>query len=268
MYQNTSDKQSRIDNEPLLNRNSACVASIVASAAFAAEERRKSADCLALDSSFSNQPAAVHFQQCTVYPYRDSVPGIAREVVVNPDFSCGIMECNAIEQDCGEEPLLEVTKEKSSTDAATKLGQIKDASLSSEQKEPNQKNQLAIDHQMCKAVEKFEHLEEQTDKTDPESRGNFVGVENPVLEEVGSTASQSASSPAEMREGRLEEADLSCVKGNIQVSTSCSCVPMEVDAAEHSVAEVHISASKKWQAENGKASDLNSGACSVEVESL
>ncbi|OXB83878.1 UNVERIFIED_CONTAM: hypothetical protein H355_003090 [Colinus virginianus] len=43
---------------------------------------------------------------------------------------------------------------------------------------------------------------------------------------------------------------------------------MEVDTAEHSVAEVHISASKKWQAENGKASDLNSGACSVEVESL
>ncbi|OXB52865.1 hypothetical protein ASZ78_016605 [Callipepla squamata] len=61
---------------------------------------------------------------------------------------------------------------------------------------------------MCKAVEKFEHLEEQTDKTDPESPGNFVGVENPVLEEVGSTASQSASSPAEMREVVKENVNL------------------------------------------------------------
>ncbi|OXB60706.1 hypothetical protein ASZ78_006069 [Callipepla squamata] len=179
-----------------------------------------------------------------------------------------LMECNAIERGCGEKPLLEVTKENSLTDTATTLGQIKDASLFSEQKEPKQKNKLAIDSQMCKEAEKFEHLEEQTDKTDPESPGNIVGVEKPVLEKEGSTASQPASPPAEMREGRLEEADLSCVKGSIQVSASCSCVHMEVDTAEHSVAEVHISASKKWQAENGKASDLNSGACSVEVESL
>ncbi|OXB52171.1 UNVERIFIED_CONTAM: hypothetical protein H355_002205, partial [Colinus virginianus] len=179
-----------------------------------------------------------------------------------------LMECNAIEQGCGEKPLLEVTKENSLTDTTTTLGQIKDASLFSEQKEPKQKNKLAIDSQMCKEAEKLEHLEEQTDKTDPESPGNIVGVEKPVLEKEGSTASQPASPPVEMREGRLEEADLSCVKGSIQVSASCSCVHMEVDTAEHSVAEVHISASKKWQAENGKASDLNSGACSVEVESL
>ncbi|XP_031412533.1 regulatory solute carrier protein family 1 member 1 isoform X3 [Meleagris gallopavo] len=178
-----------------------------------------------------------------------------------------LMECNTIEQGCGEEPLLKVTKENSLTDSTTKLGQIKDASLPSELKEPKQKNKFAINHQMCKEPEKFEHLEKQTDKTDPEHPGNIGGVEKPVVEEEGRTASQPGSPPAEMREGRLEKADLSCVKGRIQ--TSCSCVHMEVDTTEHSVAEVHTSASKqKWQAENGRASDLNSDAYSMEVESL
>ncbi|XP_031463845.1 regulatory solute carrier protein family 1 member 1 isoform X1 [Phasianus colchicus] len=178
-----------------------------------------------------------------------------------------LMECNTIEQGCGEEPLLKMTKENSLTDSTTKLGQIKGASLPSELKEPKLKNELAINHQMCKEPEKFEHLEKQTDKTDPEHPGNIGGVEKPVMEEEGRTASQPESLPAEMREGRLEKADLSCVKGHIQ--TSCSCVHMELDTAEHSVAEVHISASKqKWQAKNGRASDLNSDASSVEVESL
>uniref|UniRef100_A0A8C9FMX3 Regulator of solute carriers 1 n=1 Tax=Pavo cristatus TaxID=9049 RepID=A0A8C9FMX3_PAVCR len=178
-----------------------------------------------------------------------------------------LMECNTIEQDCGEEPLLEVTKENSLTDSTTKLGQIKDASLPSELKEPKQKNELAINHQMCKEPEKFEHLEKQTDKTDPEHPGNIGGVEKPVVEEEGHIVSQPESPPAEMREGRLVKADLSCEKGHIQAS--CSCVHMEVDTAEHSVAEVHISASKqKWQAKNGRASDLSSDASSMEVESL
>ncbi|XP_052547666.1 regulatory solute carrier protein family 1 member 1 isoform X1 [Tympanuchus pallidicinctus] len=177
-----------------------------------------------------------------------------------------LMECNTIEQGCGEEPLLKVTKENSLTDSPTKLGQIEDASLPSELKEPKQKNEFAINHQMCKEPEKFEHLEKQTDKTDPEHPGNIGGVEKPAVEEEGHPASQPGSLPAEMREGRLEKADLSCVKGCIQ--TSCH-VHMEVDTTEHSVAEVHISASKqKWQAKNGRASDLNSDASSMEVESL
>lgn len=177
------------------------------------------------------------------------------------------MECNTIEQGCGEEPLLEVTKENSLTDSTTKLGQIKNASLPSELKEPKQKNKLTIKHQMYKEPEKFEHLEEQTDKTDLEHPGNIGGVEKPAVEEEGRTVSQPESPPAEMREGRLEKADLSCVKGHIQAS--CSCVHMEVDTAERSVAEVHISASKqKWQAKNGRALDLNSDASSMELESL
>lgn len=178
-----------------------------------------------------------------------------------------LMECNTIEQGCGEEPLLEVTKENSLTDSTTKLGQIKNASLPSELKEPKQKNKLTIKHQMYKEPEKFEHLEEQTDKTDLEHPGNIGGVEKPAVEEEGRTVSQPESPPAEMREGRLEKADLSCVKGHIQAS--CSCVHMEVDTAERSVAEVHISASKqKWQAKNGRALDLNSDASSMELESL
>ncbi|POI33011.1 hypothetical protein CIB84_003237 [Bambusicola thoracicus] len=178
-----------------------------------------------------------------------------------------LMKCNTAEQGCGEEPLLEVTKENSLTDSTTKLGQIKNASLPSELKEPKQKNKLAINHQMCKEPEKFEHLERQTDKTDPEHPGNVGGVEKPVVEEEGRTVSQPESPPAEMREGILEKADLFCVKGRIQAS--CSCVHMEVDTAECSVAEVHISASKQnWQAKNGRASDLNSDASSMELESL
>ena len=53
-----------------------------------------------------------------------------------------------------------MTKENSLTDSTTKLGQIKNASLPSELKEPKQKNKLTVKYQMYKEPEKFEHLEE------------------------------------------------------------------------------------------------------------
>ncbi|NXI65407.1 RSCA1 protein, partial [Anseranas semipalmata] len=180
-----------------------------------------------------------------------------------------LMECNAKEQGHGQEPPLEVTEENSLTDTAAKHEQSKDVSLSSEQEEQKQKNELATDHQLCKESEKFEQLEKQTDTTDPEPPCNLGGAENPVVEEEGRTASQPENPPAEMRGDGLEKADLPCMKGSIQMSASCSCMHMEVDVVEQSVAEVHSSASKqKWQAENGSVPDLNSDASSMEVESL
>lgn len=186
---------------------------------------------------------------------------LSQETLGETFLADSLMECNTTEQDCGEEPLLEVTKENSLSDSTDELGQIKDASLPSELKDRKQK--LAINHQMLTEPEKFEHLEKQTDKTDPEHPGKIGEVE-----EEGHTASQPEIPPAEMREGSLEKADLPCVKEH-NIQPSCSCVDMEVDTAEHSVAEVHISAIKqKWQVRNGRASDLNSGASSVEVESV
>ncbi|NXK46889.1 RSCA1 protein, partial [Chauna torquata] len=180
-----------------------------------------------------------------------------------------LMECNTKEQGHGQEPPLEVTKENSLTDTAAKHGQIKDVFLSSEQEEQKQKSELARDHQMCKEPEKFEHLEKETDTTDAEPPCSVGGVEKPVVEEEGHTASQPETPPAETRGDGLEKADLPCVKGNIQMSASCSCMHMEVDVVEQCVAEVHSSASKqKWQAENGGVSDLNSDASSMEVQSL
>lgn len=179
-----------------------------------------------------------------------------------------LMECNAKEHGCGQEPPLEVTKENSLTNTA-KHGQIEDVSLSSEQEEQKQKNKLAIGHQTCKESEKPEQLEKQIDTTDPEVPCKVGGVEKPVVEEEGHTASQPENPPAETRGDGLEKADLPCMKGSIQLSASCSCIHMEVDVVERSVAEVHSSASKqKQQPENGSVSDLNSDASSMEVESL
>lgn len=179
-----------------------------------------------------------------------------------------LMECNAKEQGCGQEPPLEVREENSLTDTA-KHGQIEDVSLSSEQEEQKQKNELAIDHQTCKESEKPEQLEKQIVTTDPELSCNVGGVEKSVVEEEGHTASQPANPPAETRGDGLEKADLPCMKGSIQMSASCSCMHMEVDVVEQSVAEVYSSASKQKQPpENGSVSDLNSDASSMEVESL
>ncbi|NXU28420.1 RSCA1 protein, partial [Thalassarche chlororhynchos] len=176
-----------------------------------------------------------------------------------------LKECNAKEQDSSQEHPLEVTKENSLADTAAKHGQNKDVCLSSEQE---QKHELSIDHQMCKEPEK-EHLEEQNETTDPEPPCPVGGVEKPDVEE----ANQPKNPPMETRGDGLEKAGLSCAKGSIQMSASCSYMHteafMEVDVAEQSVAEVHSSASEqKRQAENRSVSDLNSDAFSMEVESL
>ncbi|XP_035757705.1 protein DDI1 homolog 2 isoform X2 [Egretta garzetta] len=174
-----------------------------------------------------------------------------------------LKEHNAKEQDRGQEHPLEVTKENSSADAAAK--QNREVCLFSEQE---QKHKLPIDHQTCKEPEK-EHLEEQTETSDPEPPCHVGGVEKPVVEE----ASQPENLPMEMKGDRQEKAGLPCAKGSIRVSASCSCTHtesfMEVDAVEQSVAEAHSSASEqKQQAENRSVSDLNSDAFSMEVESL
>ncbi|NXE14829.1 RSCA1 protein, partial [Lophotis ruficrista] len=173
-------------------------------------------------------------------------------------------ECNAKEQDHGPEHPLEVTKENSLADTAAEHGQNKDTCLSSEQE---QKHELPIEHQMCKEPEK-EHLEKQTETTDPEPPCHVGGVEKPIMEE----ASQPENPPAETRD-ELEKADLSCVKGSIQMSASRSDTHaeafMEIDVVEQSVAAAQSSASEQQQqAENRSVSDLNSGTFSMEVESL
>lgn len=164
-----------------------------------------------------------------------------------------LKECNTKEQDHRQEHPLEVTKENNLADA--EHGQNKDTSLSSEQE---QKHELPIDHQTCKEPEK-EHLEKQTETTDPEA---------PVVEEAGQP-----ERPAETRGDGLEETGLSCVKGSIQTSASRSCLHaetfMEIDVVEQSVAGVRGSASEqKQQAENRSVSDPNSDVSSMEVESL
>ncbi|NXO59826.1 RSCA1 protein, partial [Aramus guarauna] len=176
-----------------------------------------------------------------------------------------LKECNAKEQDRGQEHPLEVTKENSLAGAAAKHGQNKDVCLSSEQE---QKHELPIDHQMCKEPEK-EHLEKQTETTDPELPCLVGGVEKPVVEE----ASQLENPPTETRGDGLEKAGLSSAKGNIRMSASCSRMHveafMEIDVVEQSVAEVHSSTSEqKQQVENRSVSDLNSDTVSMEVESL
>ncbi|NXI99646.1 RSCA1 protein, partial [Psophia crepitans] len=176
-----------------------------------------------------------------------------------------LKECNAKEQDHGQEPPLEVTKENSLADPAAEHGQNKDVCLSAEQE---QKREFPVDHQTCKEPAK-EHLEKQTETTDPEPACHAGGVEKPVVEE----ASQPGDPPVEMRGDGLEKAGLSCAKGSIRMSASCSRVHaeafMEIDVVEQSVAEAHSSASEqKQQAENRSVSDLSSDAISMEVESL
>ncbi|KFV19508.1 Regulatory solute carrier protein family 1 member 1 [Tauraco erythrolophus] len=176
-----------------------------------------------------------------------------------------LKECNAEEQDRGQEHPLEVTKEKSLADAAAKHGRNKDMCVSSEQE---QKHELPKDHQTCKEQEK-EHLEKQTETTDPGPPCPVGGIEKPIVEE----ASQPENPPTETRGDGQEKAGLSCVKGNIQMSASHSCrrmeAFMEIDVMEQSAAEAHSSASEqKRQAESRSVSDLNSDTFSMEVESL
>ncbi|NWZ69300.1 RSCA1 protein, partial [Acrocephalus arundinaceus] len=179
-------------------------------------------------------------------------------------FSADILkECNAKGEDHGQEHPLEVTK-INLADTAAKQRQDKDVCLSSEQE---QKHELPTDHQMCKEPEK-EHLEEQTETTDPEPPCCVGGVEKPAVAEV----KQPENPSMEMRDG-LERAGFSCVKGGIQLSASCSHVhmeaSMEIDAVEQAAAEAESSARRqKQQTKNRCIPNLNSEAFSMEMELL
>ncbi|KFU88199.1 Regulatory solute carrier protein family 1 member 1 [Chaetura pelagica] len=173
-----------------------------------------------------------------------------------------LKECNTEELDYGQEHPLEVTKDKSLADTVAKDGQKKAVCLSPQQE---QKHELPIGHQMCKEPEK-KHLEKQTETADPEAPRHVGEVEKPVSEE----SSQPENPPTETTGDGQEKASLSCVKGHIQMSASCSWMQteasMEVDIVEQSVAEAH--GEQKKQAESKSVPDLNSETFSMEVESL
>ncbi|OWK53270.1 protein DDI1 homolog 2 isoform X1 [Lonchura striata] len=208
-------------------------------------------------SSLANNDPSPHTGDGTC-----SNPACLSQKTLTETFSADILkECNAKEQDHGQEHPLEVTKVHLD-DTATK--QDKDVCLSSKQE---QKHELPTDHRMCKEPEK-EHLEEQTETTDPEPPCCVDGVEKPAVAE----AKQPENPPMEMRDG-LERAGLSCVKGSIQLSASCSHVhmeaTMEIDAEEQAAAEAQSSArQQKQQTENRHISNPNSDAFSMEVELL
>ncbi|NWV17641.1 RSCA1 protein, partial [Origma solitaria] len=192
-----------------------------------------------------------------------SNPACLSQKTLKETFIADVLkECNAKGQNHGQEHPLEVTKVKLA-DTAAKHGQDKNVCLSSEQE---QKHELPTDHRTCKEPEN-KHLE-QTETTDPEPPCYAGGVEKPAVAE----AKQPENPPMEMRDG-LEGAGLSCVKGSIQLSASCSHVhveaSMETDAVEQAAAEVQSSArEQKQQTENRYISNLNSDAFSMEVELL
>ncbi|NXV03342.1 RSCA1 protein, partial [Cettia cetti] len=208
-------------------------------------------------SSLANNDPSLHTGDGTC-----SSPACLSQKTLKETFSADILkECSAKGQDHGQEHPLEVTK-ANLADTAAKHRQDKDVCLSSEQE---QKHGLPTDHQMCKEPEK-EHLEEQTETTDPEPSCCVVRVEKPAVAE----AKQRENPPMERRD-RLERTGLSCVKGSIQLSASCSHVhmeaSMEIDAVEQAAAEAQSSArQQKQQTENRRISNLNSEAFSMEVE--
>lgn len=210
-------------------------------------------------SSLANNDPSPHTGDGT-----SSNPACLSQKTLKETFSADILkECNAEGQDHGQEHPLEVTK-VNLADTAAKHRQDKDVCLSSEQE---QKHELPTDHRTCKGPEK-EHPEEQTETTDPEPPCCVGGVEKPAVAET----KQPENPPMEMRDG-LERAGLSCVKGSIQLSASCSHVhmeaSMEIDAVEQAAAEVQSSArEQQQQTEDRCISNLNSDAFSMEVELL
>lgn len=210
-------------------------------------------------SSLANNDPSLHTGDGTC-----PSPACLSQKTLKGTFSADILkECNAKGQDHGQEHPLEVTK-VNLADTAAKHRQDKDVCLSSEQE---QKHELPTDHWICKKTEK-EHLEEQTETTDPELPCCGGRVEKPAVAE----AKQRENPPMEMRNG-LERAGLSRVKESIQLSASCSHVhmeaSMEIDAGEQAAAEAQSSArQQKQQAENRRISNMNSEAFSVEVELL
>lgn len=206
-------------------------------------------------SSLANNDPSPHTGDGTC-----SSPACLSQKTLKETFSADILkECYAKGQDRGQEHPLKVTK-VNLADTAAKHRQDKDTCLSLEQE---QKHELPTDHQMFKEPER-EHPEDQIETTDSEPPCCVGGVEKPAVAE----AKQTENLPMEMREG-LEGAGLSCVKGSIQLSASCSHMhmeaSMETDAVEQAAA---ISARQQKQpTENRCISNLNSEA-SMEVELL
>ncbi|NXS96603.1 RSCA1 protein, partial [Jacana jacana] len=176
-----------------------------------------------------------------------------------------LKERKAEERERGQEHPLEATNRNSLADAATEHRQKTDLRPPSEQE---QNHELLIDHQTCKEPER-EHLEKQTETTDPEPPGHVGEVEELAVEE----ASQRADPPVETTGDGLEKAGLPCVKGSLQLSACCSSAHteafMEVDVVEEPAAEACSSASEQErQAESRSVSHLNLDAFSMEVELL
>ncbi|NWI53385.1 RSCA1 protein, partial [Calyptomena viridis] len=213
---------------------------------------------LSSSSSLANNDPCPHTGEGTC-----SNPACLSQKTLKETFVADILkECNAKEQDHGQDHPLEVTKDNLA-DTSAKHGQDKDVCLPLEQE---QKRELPVDHRMCKEPEK-EHLEEKTETTDPEPPCHVGGVEKHVVAE----ANQPENPPMETRGNGLETASLSCVEGSIQLSASCSCVhmeaSMEIDVAEQAAAGVQSSArEQKQQTEDRRVSDLNSDSFSMEVE--
>ncbi|NXM66588.1 RSCA1 protein, partial [Serilophus lunatus] len=175
-----------------------------------------------------------------------------------------LKECNAKGQDHDQEHPLEVTKDNLA-DSVAKHRQDKDVCLPSEQE---QKRELPVDNGTCKEPEN-EHLQEQTETTDPQPPCHVGEVEKRVVAE----ANRPEDPPMETRGNGLERAGLPCVKGSIQLSASCSSVhveaSMEIDVAEQAAAEVQRSVrEEKQQTEDRHVCNLNSDTFSMEVELL
>ncbi|NWT05746.1 RSCA1 protein, partial [Mionectes macconnelli] len=209
---------------------------------------------LSNSSSLANNPSP-HTGEGTC-----SNPACLSQKTLKETFIADILkECNAKGQDRSQEHPLEVTKDNL-TDTAARHGQDEDVCLPSEQE---QEHELPINHRTRKEPEK-EHLEEQTETTDPEPPCRVSGAEKPVVAE----ANQPEDPPLETR-GGLERAGLSCGKGIIQLSASCVHMEasMEVDGIEQVTAEVQSSA-REQERQTKDRCDLSSDAFSMEVELL
>ncbi|NWI91622.1 RSCA1 protein, partial [Pitta sordida] len=205
---------------------------------------------LSSSSSSANTDPSPHTEEGT-----RSNPACLSQETLKETFVADILkECNAKGQDHGQEHPLEVT-EDSLADTAAMHGQDKGVCLPLEQQ---QKRELPMDHRTCKEPEQ-EHLEEQTETTDPEPPCHVGGVEKHVVAE------------ANQPENPLERAGVPCVTGSVQLSGSCSCVhmeaSMEMDGVEQAAAQVQSSPrEQKQQTEDTRVPDLNSDTFSMEVE--
>ncbi|NWR62886.1 RSCA1 protein, partial [Bucorvus abyssinicus] len=187
---------------------------------------------------------------------------LSQKTLEEPLTADSLKGCNAKEQGCGQEPPLEVTEENSLADTAAEHGLNGDVRLSAEQE---QKQELPIDHRMYKELGK-EHLEEQSEATDPEPACHVGGGEKPV---VGET-SQPENPPTPTRGDGQEQARLACTEGSIQMSASRSCTQveafMEIEVVEQPAAEAAGEQSR--QAESTSVCDLNLASFSMDVELL